>query len=90
MGELKRSERFRSLFRAWLVPSYTFGENDIFLQLPNKKGSMLRKIQVEALKINQIRLLRMQSTVVLVSVRQYTSEKACSTIFSVFFRFGVR
>lgn len=37
---------FKFRLRAWLVPSYNFGENDIFRQLPNKKGSKLRTIQV--------------------------------------------
>ncbi|KAI6185026.1 Diacylglycerol acyltransferase [Aphelenchoides bicaudatus] len=32
-------------YGTWLVPSYSFGENDIFIQIRNRKGSLLRRIQ---------------------------------------------
>ncbi|KAI6195693.1 hypothetical protein M3Y94_01017700 [Aphelenchoides besseyi] len=37
--------RFALRYGASLVPSYSFGENDLFFQYPNRPGSWLRRIQ---------------------------------------------
>lgn len=34
---------------AWLVPSYSFGENEIFVQADNERGTKLRQVQVSGL-----------------------------------------
>ncbi|DAZ92680.1 TPA: hypothetical protein N0F65_001641, partial [Lagenidium giganteum] len=34
-----------------LVPVFSFGENDLFYQVPNPKGSLLRSLQEKALKV---------------------------------------
>lgn len=37
------------VFRAYLVPLYCFGENDVYYQIPNLRGSIVRRIQVCAI-----------------------------------------
>ena len=33
------------VFRAWLVPVFSFGENELFDQMENPRGSALRRMQ---------------------------------------------
>lgn len=46
---LFNNQIFWTLLRTHLVPSYSFGENELFDQYPNPRGSRLRTIQVFAL-----------------------------------------
>lgn len=39
------------LNRSSLIPTYAFGENDVFYQVSNPRGSMLRKIQTKIQKM---------------------------------------
>jgi len=43
--------------RAPLVPVFTFGENELFRQFPNPKGSLLRRIQDVILNTLRVPLL---------------------------------